>query len=149
MVFPLLLPVTAQYANYLPRPAPKGTRDPLPQAAFITPSEPARSVGGTRAARGVSPMAAWTRAPKAPEPSCFQEYCYSLLSHPPPERSEHNLFTQPAAKRRPLLLSEIPPTAAGASIITIIQKNISNFPLAISKLICYDNTVARNMRLGA
>ena len=59
MVFPLLLPVTAQYANYLPRPAPKGTRDPLPQAAFITSSEPARSVGGThrsaRSARTIEP----------------------------------------------------------------------------------------------
>ena len=57
--FPLLLPVTAQYANYLLRPAPKGTRDPLPQAAFITPSEPARSVGGThrsaRSARTIEP----------------------------------------------------------------------------------------------
>jgi|GEM_PF-5617444 len=30
----------------------------LPQAAFITSFEPARSVGGTGAAKGVSPMAA-------------------------------------------------------------------------------------------
>ena len=39
-----------------PPPSTKG--DPLPQAAFITPFEPARSVGGTGAAKGVSPMAA-------------------------------------------------------------------------------------------
>ena len=30
----------------------------LPQATYITPFEPARLVGGTGAAKGVSPMAA-------------------------------------------------------------------------------------------
>ena len=49
-------------------PPPSTKRGPLPQAAFITPSEPARSVGGTH--RSVRQhMTDRTRAPKAPEPS--------------------------------------------------------------------------------
>ena len=44
-----------------------------PQRYYITPSEPARSVGGTH--RSVRQhMTDRTRAPKAPEPSYFREY---------------------------------------------------------------------------
>ena len=39
-------------------PPPSTKRGPLPQAAFITPSEPARSAGGTGDVKGVSPMTA-------------------------------------------------------------------------------------------
>ena len=64
-------------------------------------SEPARPAGGTGDAQG--PQARRRLEPgrrKAPEPSCFREY--SFFPHRPFERSEHNPFIQPAAKRRPL-----------------------------------------------
>ena len=54
----------------------KGAHHRCRQAAYILPSEPARSVG--RPHRSVRQhMTDRTRAPKAPEPPCFREY--SLL----------------------------------------------------------------------
>ena len=148
MVFPLLLPVTAQYANYLPRPAPKGTRDPLPQAAFITPSEPARSVGGThRSARSARTIEPGRR--RRLNPLAFRNTVIHCCPIRPLSEANTTFLHNLPRSGAPSYFQKyrFPPLMPPLS--TIIQKNISKFPLAISKLICYDNTVARNMRLGA
>ena len=59
-----------------PRLRRDGNAQPLPKAAYILPSEPARSVGRTHWSVRQH-MTDRTRAPKAPEPFCFREY--SLL----------------------------------------------------------------------